>query len=167
MGKRKWTEDYFSKRVRAEREHRKWTQTEMAEKLDAKGIPMHWTTIAKIEKGDRSVRIDEAAGIADLLELSVDTLLGRRAKPKSDLVRTLIVVADTAIRSSGQVIEITSAIRDRITDLSALDDFPVRDTLITGCERAYELLAAANDALSTDVGQVARKGVGRELKSTR
>jgi transcriptional regulator with XRE-family HTH domain len=66
MGKRKWTEDYFSKRLRAERERRKWTQTELADQLDAKGIPMHWTTIAKIEKGDRSVRIDEAAGIADL-----------------------------------------------------------------------------------------------------
>jgi hypothetical protein len=36
----------------------------MATMLSDKGIPMHWTTIAKIEKNDRSVRIDEAAGIA-------------------------------------------------------------------------------------------------------
>jgi len=38
---------------------------------------MHWTTIAKIEKGERSVRIDEAAGIAELIETSVDALPGR------------------------------------------------------------------------------------------
>ena len=28
------------------------------------GLDLHWTTIAKIENGDRSVRIDEAARIA-------------------------------------------------------------------------------------------------------
>ena len=60
MGNRKWTDDYFSKRLRAEREQRGWSQADMAKRLSAKDIPMHWTTIAKIEAGDRSVRIVEA-----------------------------------------------------------------------------------------------------------
>jgi hypothetical protein len=39
---------------------------------------MHPTTVAKIEAGDRSVRINEAVGIADLFEVSLDSLLGRK-----------------------------------------------------------------------------------------
>ena len=38
--------------------------------------PMHPTTIAKIEAGTRSVRINEAVGIAELFEISLDTLVG-------------------------------------------------------------------------------------------
>jgi hypothetical protein len=56
----------------------------MATMLSDKGIPMHWTTIAKIEKNDRSVRIDEAAGIADLDDPV------RRGPPRS-----LVLVAAT------------------------------------------------------------------------
>ena len=57
-------------------------QRELADKLADKGINMHWTTIAKIEKGgERSVRIDEAAAFADVFGVSVDHLLGRRARP--------------------------------------------------------------------------------------
>jgi transcriptional regulator with XRE-family HTH domain len=168
MGSKKWTEDYFSKRLKTERERRKWSQAEMAKMLRDNGIqPMHWTTVAKIEKGERSVRIDEAAGIADLFGISVDTLLGRRAKPKSDLVHTLTAVADTAYRSSAQIGEIITAVRDRITDVSAFEDnLPVRDTLIAGCERAYAALVAADGAL-VDTAQIAREGMGGELKATR
>ncbi len=164
MGKKKWAEEYFSKRLKEERDRRDWSQADMAKMLSDKDIPMHWTTIAKIERGDRSVRIDEAAGIADLFGISVDTLLGRRARPKSDRVHTLTAVVDTAYRSSDQIIEITSVIRDRVTDLSAFDDLPARDTLITGCERAYGLLAAANDALTTEVARIARESLGDELR---
>ena len=83
MGRKKWTEDYFSKRIRTERERREWSQADMAKMLSDKGIPMHWTTVAKIEKGDRSVRIDEAAGIADLFEVSLDVLLDRSRDEKT------------------------------------------------------------------------------------
>ena len=44
---------------------------------------MHATTIAKIEAGSRSVRINEAVGIADLFEVSLDTLLGRKSGPSA------------------------------------------------------------------------------------
>jgi transcriptional regulator with XRE-family HTH domain len=51
----------------------------MADMLSNKRIaPMHATTIAKIEAGSRSVRINEAVGIADLFEVSIDSLLGRK-----------------------------------------------------------------------------------------
>ena len=163
MGKRKWAEDYFSKRVKTERERRDWSQAEMAKMLRDQGIqPMHWTTIAKIEKGERSVRIDEAAGIADLFGISVDTLLGRRAKPKSDLVHTLTNVVDTGYRASMQIHEMRSAIADRVTDLSVFDGC---GDLVAGCERARALLMSADDALTTL--REARKMLDAELKGTR
>ena len=52
MGNGKWTDTYFSKRLRTEREQRHWSQAEMAERLtDRLADKIHWTTIAKIEAG--------------------------------------------------------------------------------------------------------------------
>ncbi len=163
MGKSKWIEDHFRKRLKDERERRGLKQDDLAKMLEDNGIAMHWTTIAKIEKGTRSVRIDEAAAIADCFGISVDALLGRRARPKSDRVHILTALTETAIRSAGQIIDIAGAVRDRVADLSAFDDLPARDDLITGCERAYGLLVAANDAL-TDTARVARNNIGDEVK---
>jgi transcriptional regulator with XRE-family HTH domain len=163
MSKSKWIEDHFRKRLEDERNRQGLTQTDLANMLKPKGIHMHWTTIAKIEKGTRSVRIDEAAAFADCFGISVDTLLGRRARPKSDQVHVLTAVADTAIRSAGPIIDIAMAVRDRINDLSAFDDLPGRDTLIAGCEQAYEALVAANDSLS-DTARVARHNIHNEVK---
>ncbi|OBI42992.1 helix-turn-helix transcriptional regulator [Mycobacterium colombiense] len=164
MARSKWTEDYFRKRIKLERERRRMTQQDLVKALKTKGIELHETTIAKIERGDRSVRIDEASAVADVFGISLDALLGRRARPKSDRVHVLTAVADTAIRSTGQILDIADAVRDRIADLSPPDDdLAAREDLIAGCERAYELLVAANDALA-DTGQAARHAVRDEVK---
>ena len=75
----------FAELVKAKRDHRGWSQAYMANLLSDNGIhPLHPTTIAKIEAGDRSVRINEAEGIADLFEVSVDSLLGRKPAPQQN-----------------------------------------------------------------------------------
>jgi transcriptional regulator with XRE-family HTH domain len=163
MSKSKWIDDHFRKRLKDERDRNEWKQEDLAKMLSDMGVPMHWTTIAKIEKGTRSVRIDEAAAFADCFGISVDTLLGRRARPKSDQVHVLTTVADTAIRSASPIIDTAMAVRDRIADLSAFDDLPGRDTLIAGCEQAYDHLVAANDAL-TETARVARHNIHNEVK---
>ena len=56
-----------------------------------------------------------------------------------------------------------TALGDRITDLSALDDLPAHDTLVAGCERARALLMSADDELTT-LG-AARKIVNKELRA--
>ena len=91
----------FSKRLRAEREQRGWSQADMAERLSDKDIPMHWTTIAKIEAGDRSVRIAEAVGIADLFEVSLDALLGRSVEPKNDERYAARALHDAVVQAPG------------------------------------------------------------------
>ena len=97
MGSQKWIDQGFGKLVKAERDQRGWTQLAMAQMLEAKGIPMHATTIAKIEAGDRSVRINEAAGIADLFELPLDFLLGRKpGTRRNELSYSLRHLRDTA-----------------------------------------------------------------------
>ncbi|KZS79937.1 hypothetical protein B4U45_18325 [Mycobacterium persicum] len=165
MATSKWTELHFRKRLKLERERRGWTQKQFADALSDKDIHLAWTTIAKIEKGSRSVRIDEAAAIADLFGISVDSLLGRRARPKSDRVHILTAAGDTAIRSAGQIIDIAEAVRDRVADLSPPDDdLPSRESLIVGFERIYELLVEVNDAL-TDTAQAARRAIRDEVRA--
>ena len=63
-----------------ERKERKWSQADIAKMLTAKGIDnMHHTTVAKIESGDREIKLDEAAAMADLFGLPLDSMMGRQA----------------------------------------------------------------------------------------
>ena len=55
-----------------------------------RGIPMDWTTIAKVEKNDRSVRIDEAAGISDLF--GICRLEQEKRQLEQELAKTRFVV---------------------------------------------------------------------------
>ena len=69
--------------MRAERERRGWSQEELAKRLTDKGVDTYASTVAKIEseKKPRAVRLAEAAAIADLFDVSLDTLLGRQMAP--------------------------------------------------------------------------------------
>ena len=147
MASRKWTEDYFRKQLKVERERRDWKQADLAKMLSDKGIPMHWTTVAKIEKGDRSVRIDEATAIADLFEVSVDVLLGRNVERESDLFYTLRAVQYTARQSAQQTAAIAAALADSLTDLDALE-FNGREALEKEVVSAQRALRRAQAAFS-------------------
>lgn len=59
----------------------------MAKVLSDNGTGMHATTIAKIEAGDRAVRIDEAVAIADALDIPLDDLLPDDPNPPTALKR--------------------------------------------------------------------------------
>lgn len=106
----------FRKSVRLERERRGWSQSYMAKLLTDRGIDsIYPTTVAKIESGDREVKLDEAAALADLFGGSLDWLLGREP---DDTTLTFAVgnvasyaasAADktlTALRTAGELDEI-------------------------------------------------------------
>jgi transcriptional regulator with XRE-family HTH domain len=104
MGRRKWIEDSFREHLKTERESRGWSQTELAKMLsDSLRNPVHWTTIAKIEKGDRSVRIDEAAAVADLFDMSVDALLGRQGP--DDTTFALVTLSGYIRDAEGKILQ--------------------------------------------------------------
>jgi transcriptional regulator with XRE-family HTH domain len=94
MAKKKWIENHFSEALKEQRKRRDWSQSQLEKMLADKGVHLHWTTIAKIEKGERSVRIDEAAAIADLFDMSVDALLGRQLPDDTTLTFAMTTLLD-------------------------------------------------------------------------
>jgi transcriptional regulator with XRE-family HTH domain len=121
MARKKWIDDYFGERLRAERERHGWTQADMVKLLDAQGVGLHWTSLAKIEKGTRSVRIDEAKAIADVLELSVDSMLGRKAALEDEAAQALRGVLDAARQAQVQMVLAMRPLADRLKDMAMLE----------------------------------------------
>lgn len=72
--------DHFRQRLRDERERRGWTQRNLSDMLEARGVYVHHTAIAKVEAGDRGVRLDMVCAVADIFGVSVDALLGRSGR---------------------------------------------------------------------------------------
>jgi transcriptional regulator with XRE-family HTH domain len=102
----KWVDKRFGHELQRVRSERGWTQPQMAEKLSATGIAaIHSTTLAKIEAGTRSVRINEAVAIADLLDVSLDALLGRQRPDASTLAFAMTTVMDYARDASNQIVQ--------------------------------------------------------------
>jgi hypothetical protein len=93
----------------------------MAELLSARGVTAYPTTIAKIESGERVVRIEELAGIADLLGLSVDTMIGRRGRPGGDLAYAERALRDTTGHTARAVTELVTMIAVATGDLDMAD----------------------------------------------
>jgi transcriptional regulator with XRE-family HTH domain len=110
---------YFGTRVRAERERRGWSQEELAKRLTDKGIPVYASTIAKIEseKKPRAARLGEAAGIADLFGVSLDSLLGRKPGAQRNELTYLL----RALRQSAQ-----KALGDLETVRELLEELPTQ-----------------------------------------
>lgn len=63
-----YSEDAFAEWLKATRMHRKMSQADLAKALSERGIQAHATTIAKIEAGDRAVRLDEAVELCTVLD---------------------------------------------------------------------------------------------------
>lgn len=116
--------------------------------LGDKGIKgIYPTTIAKIESGERAVRIDEAAALADLFEVSLDALLGRRHNSREDeLAYSLRLLRDTARDSSQQVGAAMDAIREQLEELPG--EFKGADLLQRDGRKTWDThLFAALEAL--------------------
>jgi hypothetical protein len=88
--------------------------------LTVKGIDnMHHTTVAKIEAGDREIKLDEALAIADLYEVPLEVLLGRRpgTQRTSELVYRLGVLTENASQSARDVAVITMKMERELDEL--------------------------------------------------
>src|SRR6185295_9933260 len=109
----------FRRRVKKQRDRRDWSQADVSKMLGDKGVKgIYPTTIAKIESGERAVRIDEAAALADLFDVSLDVLLGRKQNSQDDeLTYLLRLLRDTARDSSQQVGATMETIREQLEEL--------------------------------------------------
>jgi len=122
VGRETFLEARFRERVRQQRQQQKMSQADLANRLGDKGIKgIYPTTIAKIESGERSVRIDEAAALADLFDVSLDALLGREPGVETtELEFQLRTLRDTARQYYHQVYAATDVIRELLDDLPAI-----------------------------------------------
>ncbi len=85
------------------------------------------STVAKIDlKEDERCALAEAAAIADLFDVSLDTLLGRQAVPGDDLAFALRALRDVASSSMWQIGGIRDALVGRLREAMAFD-FDGRD----------------------------------------
>jgi hypothetical protein len=114
--------------------------------MSARGVPMHWTTVAKIEKGTRSVRIDEAAEIAGLFGVSLDSLLGRETDANADLAMALRTFLDAVREALQQISTTAGTLHSRITDLGRFE-FDGRALLQDGALQAIAGLMGGLSAL--------------------
>lgn len=138
---------YFRERLRQERDLRKWSQAEVAKRLSDNGIQMYATTVAKIEAGERAVRIDEAAGIADLLEVPLDSLLGRQASgPSREIRYALRALQAKTQKTLADLTTMLEALRDWEADTSKLS-FDGKDETDAVCKDAVNALVEAQSRL--------------------
>ena len=71
----------FGRRLRGLREDAGLTQRQLADVMRGAGYKIHQTTVAKIEAGERTVSVDEAAQLADVLGIDLPGNAQRGAQP--------------------------------------------------------------------------------------
>jgi ribosome-binding protein aMBF1 (putative translation factor) len=158
MGTQSPVEIRFRQHVRDERDRRGWSQAGLAELLQNNGLPhILASTVAKIEAGDRAVRIDEAHVLAELLETSVDALLGRT--PLDDggnLATELRLARHAATKAQLTCQEVQSSLASTALALRTVSGRqPVDDaeTLVEACMQAATALGEVDRLLGTALAE--------------
>lgn len=72
----------FGARVRQARTERGWSQRELAADLAAKGIKLDPSAITRLEKGQRPIRLDEAATLAEIFGIPLEEMI----KPPTGII---------------------------------------------------------------------------------
>ena len=96
----------FIKWLRATRQASGLSQQNVADALKPLGISLSQTQVAKIERGERPLRLDEAVALAGLFGVTVDIALGLSGNPDEGLAR----VAQRSVDSSVLLVKIRNLI---------------------------------------------------------
>lgn len=95
-------EETFRTEMQRLRLARGLSQTELARLVKGRGLAFHQQTVQKIEAGERTVRLDEAFVIAELLDVSLETMTTASLEPDDRDARTSV---DRLRRQSAVVLE--------------------------------------------------------------
>lgn len=79
-------EQQFGARIRKLRDEYETTQALLAQMVEDHGVKLDPSAIARLEKGERSIRLNEAVAFASSFRMTVDELL-RPALPPDEQVR--------------------------------------------------------------------------------
>lgn len=147
--------DLFRVQLRQERERCGWTQAHLAAAVNADyGITMYPTTVAKIEAGERDVRIDELFAFAGLFNVSVDVLLGRNTSG-TDVLWAVSKLSTNAQKIAGEVDALQARLATDTDDLVKCAD---RDRKVDSVAGIIKIAGDAHTALgfaSEAVGELA------------
>lgn len=101
-------EPEFGRLVRESRQTAKLSQADVSAALARRGLSLDGSAISRIESGDRSVRLSEAALIAEVLEIPLlSASFVARATPARNLVAELGDLANraTSLRRQAEVLQ--------------------------------------------------------------
>jgi transcriptional regulator with XRE-family HTH domain len=150
-------------RIRNKRNERGWKQPQLAEMLRDRGVASIQTpTVAKIEAGERAVKIHEAAVLADIFGISIDALMGRRVSARADLMSAARQVVDAKITAAAAVSASQSQLVDALAQLVDADLRGTYDPLADDARAAVNALEAASAALA-QVGQRPKSAMNRAM----
>jgi transcriptional regulator with XRE-family HTH domain len=76
----------FGSRLRAIRERRRWSQADLGELVRQAGVTLHQTQIARIELGQRALRLNEAAALAQVLNIPLQNLIDVSSEDEEDTI---------------------------------------------------------------------------------
>jgi transcriptional regulator with XRE-family HTH domain len=76
-----------------------WTQTDLAKRMKQAGFPFHQQTVAKIENGERPVRLSESVALAGILGADLALMLGQ-SPSELDFVHYQARIAELEMRIS-------------------------------------------------------------------
>lgn len=102
-------EQQFGARLRELREHYDLTQAALAKRLDDRGVKLDPSAIARLEKGLRSIRLNEAVTIASVMQMNVDELLRPALPPDEQVAQAKKQIDRTWWRSLAAAAEYDSA----------------------------------------------------------
>jgi transcriptional regulator with XRE-family HTH domain len=171
MAGQKWVDSEFSqrlgRRLKRLRTERPLTQEKLADLLDRNGIPMSWTQLARIEKGQRSLRAVEAAALADIFNVSVDQLLGgRRARPKADLTYALRAALHAKEQAHWAVESHQRTLSEAADELADADTAGRYAELVANFADACKALDVAGQVVAS-VGETTNPQTAAALKAAR
>jgi transcriptional regulator with XRE-family HTH domain len=152
--------DYFRERLRAERERQGLTLAQLARALSAKDIHVYTTTIAKIEAGERAVRVDELVAIAGILDVPVDSLLGTQSRlddKVAQVLRGCQDVAHQALREARvHMVRIGGQLNDLLTIAEDMEaGSPQRQRLLPVIDEAQRVMHGFRQATDASAKLVA------------
>lgn len=149
MGRQTPTETRFRERVAVERKRRKLSQADVAKMLNDRGVSgFYSTTVAKIEAGDRTVRIDEAVAIADIFGVPLDELIGRQLDEQT---RSLAYVIQAVTRTMHQAAPAVTGLKRELAEISAelgAFDFDGRAELAAAARECHDALDRAASVIA-------------------
>ncbi|WP_162819226.1 helix-turn-helix domain-containing protein [Leifsonia aquatica] len=82
-------EQAFGRAVKAARNERGMSQRSLAEYLGRRGGRLDQSAIARIESGERAIRLDEAASLSEALDIDLEPIMWQFADPETIHSRNL------------------------------------------------------------------------------